>query len=59
MPALPEIAYPRLKPVPTDRELDAWFTPVAADLAFADRHTRRGRPEAANDAETRLGKHLS
>jgi len=44
MPALPEIAYPCLKPVPTDRELDAWFTPTAADLAFADRHTRRGRP---------------
>lgn len=44
MPTITETAYPRLKPVPTDAELETWFAPTPADLAFADRHSRRSRP---------------
>jgi hypothetical protein len=36
--------YPRLPAAPTDAELETWFTPTPADLAFADRHSRRSRP---------------
>lgn len=44
MPTITEIAYPCLKLAPTEVELEAWFTPTPADLAFADRHSRRSRP---------------
>ena len=44
MPVIVETAYPRLSPTPTDAELETWFTPTPADLAFADRHSRRSLP---------------
>jgi hypothetical protein len=43
MPVIVETAYPRLSPTPTDAELETWFTPTPADLAFADRHSRRSQ----------------
>ena len=40
MPVIVETAYPRLSPTPTDAELETWFTPTPADLAFADQHSQ-------------------
>lgn len=43
MPAIQDTAYPRLRSTITPAELEAVYTPTAAELAFADQVARGGR----------------
>ena len=53
MTAIHETAYPRLKPNPTEAELQQNFTPTKVEIGFMDQHTR------INSLHTRFGFMLS